>query len=47
MNSEYCVCCGTEIPEGRQVCPDCEAKVYKSKDGDNDEKRKTYNLEQS
>ena len=19
-----CVCCGKEIPEGRQVCPDCE-----------------------
>ena len=19
-----CVCCGTEIPEGRQVCPSCE-----------------------
>lgn len=22
-----CVCCGKEIPEGRQVCPSCEAKV--------------------
>lgn len=21
-----CVCCGAEIPEGRQVCPDCEIK---------------------
>lgn len=21
-----CICCGKEIPEGRQVCPDCEAK---------------------
>ena len=20
-----CVCCGDEIPEGRQVCPNCEA----------------------
>ena len=24
MNSEYCVICGEEIPEGRQVCPSCE-----------------------
>ncbi len=22
--SEHCVCCGAEIPEGRQVCPGCE-----------------------
>ena len=22
--SERCVCCGAEIPEGRQVCPSCE-----------------------
>ena len=39
MNSEYCVCCGEEIPEGRQVCPDCEAKVYNSKEGDENEQR--------
>ena len=23
----YCVCCGAIIPEGRQVCPICEASV--------------------
>lgn len=23
MNTEYCVCCGDEIPEGRQTCPNC------------------------
>lgn len=23
-----CVCCGKIIPEGRMVCPQCEAKVY-------------------
>ena len=23
-NSNYCVCCGEEIPEGRMVCPACE-----------------------
>ena len=21
---DFCVCCGREIPEGRQVCPNCE-----------------------
>lgn len=25
--SERCVCCGAEIPEGRQVCPICEEKA--------------------
>lgn len=25
--SEYCVCCGEEIPEGRMVCPLCAAKA--------------------
>lgn len=24
---DRCVCCGEIIPEGRQVCPTCEAKV--------------------
>lgn len=23
-----CVCCGAVIPEGRQVCPNCEARAY-------------------
>lgn len=23
-SGEYCVICGKEIPEGRQVCPSCE-----------------------
>lgn len=23
-NGNYCVCCGNEIPEGRQVCWKCE-----------------------
>lgn len=23
---ERCVCCGAIIPEGRQVCPNCERK---------------------
>lgn len=25
--SNTCVCCGTTIPEGRQVCPVCESKA--------------------
>ena len=31
--SEYCVCCGEEIPEGRMVCPICAAKA-ESKDNE-------------
>ena len=27
MNSNFCVCCGEEIPEGRMVCPNCERKA--------------------
>ena len=23
-NAEHCVCCGAVVPEGRQVCPNCE-----------------------
>lgn len=23
--SETCICCGAVIPEGRQVCPNCES----------------------
>lgn len=23
--SEHCICCGSVIPEGRQVCPMCES----------------------
>jgi hypothetical protein len=25
--TDRCVCCGSVIPEGRQVCPSCEAKI--------------------
>lgn len=31
MYSETCVCCGSEIPEGRQVCPICEMRYGKIK----------------
>ena len=24
--TDTCVCCGAEIPEGRMVCPQCEAR---------------------
>lgn len=26
MDENRCICCGQIIPEGRQVCPACEAK---------------------
>lgn len=25
MNDNRCICCGNVIPEGRHVCPICEA----------------------
>lgn len=31
MSSNYCVCCGDEIPEGRQVCPNCENIKFQMK----------------
>lgn len=34
--SEYCVCCGAEIPEGRMICPICE------KDGGEGSGRQTH-----
>ncbi len=30
--SETCVCCGREIPEGRQICPICEYKAEHGKE---------------
>ena len=41
MNSEHCIFCGAEIPEGRQVCYECEKKEDDSGNG-----TETYNLEQ-
>ena len=29
--SEHCVCCGSEIPEGRQVCNICKRKAWRKK----------------
>ena len=30
-DADRCVCCGEIIPEGRQVCPQCEGGVEKAK----------------
>jgi hypothetical protein len=27
LNDDRCVTCGAAVPEGRQVCPDCEARA--------------------
>ena len=36
--TEHCICCGAEIPEGRQVCPICAYKIqYQPKTGITDE----------
>ena len=29
--TEQCVCCGAVIPEGRQVCPNCERRAEDGK----------------
>ena len=44
MNGEYCVFCGTEIPEGRQVCYECERKFMNG--GDEDDCGEEHNMEQ-
>ncbi len=30
MANNYCVCCGDEVPEGRQVCSICEVEKLRS-----------------
>ena len=27
-NADRCVCCGAVVPEGRMVCPNCEAELW-------------------
>ena len=34
MNN-FCVCCGAEIPEGRQICYQCEHQYEEGEDNDN------------
>lgn len=29
MNEDRCICCGEIIPEGRQICLNCEYRVGK------------------
>ena len=26
QNEDHCACCGAVVPEGRQVCPNCERR---------------------
>lgn len=33
-NADRCVCCGEIIPEGRQVCPQCEIELQSKPDED-------------
>lgn len=28
MDDNYCICCGRNIPEGRQICESCEKFKY-------------------
>lgn len=32
--TDTCVCCGEPVPEGRMVCPICEAAVYEKAEGE-------------
>ena len=31
--TEYCVCCGAEIPEGRMICINCASGLAQQKEG--------------
>lgn len=42
---DTCVCCGEYVPESRMICPTCEKK-YEEKDGDNNNRYGSFNLEQ-
>ena len=33
-NDNRCICCGAQIPEGRQVCPECEGGAVCEQDPD-------------
>lgn len=42
MRENRCVCCGSEIPEGRQVCWECEhvdtySEALKTEEGNNEQ----------
>ena len=32
MNVDRCICCGEIIPEGRLICPKCEAEANEKKE---------------
>lgn len=34
--TEYCVCCGVEIPEGRMVCISCASGLTQQKEDEPD-----------
>lgn len=35
--TEYCVCCGAEIPEGRIICINCASGFTQKKAGEEDD----------
>lgn len=30
--TDYCICCGRDVPEGRMVCPICEENAIQGKE---------------
>ena len=45
MAENTCVCCGAAVPEGRQVCPSCEARAYDPAEFFSAERRNTALIE--
>lgn len=41
MREERCVCCGAIIPEGRQVCINCETRGTQQERDEKNERRNT------
>lgn len=42
--TEYCVCCGAEIPEGRMVCPLCIQKAENDDTGEKKPESKSFTV---
>ena len=38
-DADRCVCCGTIVPEGRMVCPQCEYKTKENKNERSEQNR--------
>ena len=39
-DADRCVCCGEIIPEGRQICPQCEIELQSKPDSERKKNRR-------